>query len=100
MNGLVAMIARLLLLGAAGAIVGLALAHFVQSTRRRLVTSVAVIVLTVALEGALSFGGSNRSGDTLARAALSVVVVLNSAGILIGLWIGSIVASQRRKPGD
>ena len=91
MNDIVAMVGRFLVLGGVGLLVGLATAALARTRRRQLIVGAAGVAILVAVGvWATTVGPAD---DSLAGAAVIVLLVLNGIGFVLGIL--AIILAQR-----
>jgi uncharacterized membrane protein YjjP (DUF1212 family) len=91
MNDIVAMVGRFLVFGGAGLLVGLATAALARTRRRQLIVGATGVAILVAVGvWATTVGPAD---DSLAGAAVIVLLVLNGIGFVLGIL--AIILAQR-----
>ena len=95
MNNLAAIVGRFLVLGGIGLVVGLAAAAIARTLRRQLIVGAVGVATLVALGvWATTIGPAD---DSLAGAAVIVILMLNGIGFVLGV-LAVAFAQRQREP--
>lgn len=95
MNTLASIVGRFLVLGGIGLVVGLGAAAVARTLRRQLIVGAAGLTILVALGvWATTIGPAD---DSLAGAAVIVILVLNGIGFALGI-LAMAIAQRPREP--